>query len=263
MDTEGHQEQREDEEGRLLGLRLRELRIQAQYNGRQFARLLRWDNSRVSRLEHGHVIPTVADIQQWCAAAGAQIQIPSLIAAAHNATAARQERRRLDRARHQYRVSALILLAGVLCAGTAKATPPASAQPATTAATADCRQHDHGPVLSGTGRGDTRSGPGAIFAFEYAYYQQRSGQAARRVVASDAAVPSAEDIQTGIDHLPVGTRFCVQIDPAPVAADPTHQRWAVTLTQQLPGQPAEANIQHITTTRDATGRTVITAITAV
>ncbi|WP_280426430.1 helix-turn-helix domain-containing protein [Nocardia carnea] len=254
METEKFQHH-DEKGGRVLGARLCELRAQLGLTQWQFGRMLQWDPSRVSRMETGRAIPTDADIEQWCDAVGAQTEIAGLQRLAHTTLAARRDQLRRARG-YGTTGTAMLLLTGWLCSGWA--TAPAAAHPAT--ATADCRQAAVGAVISGTGRGDTLSGPGAIFAFEYAYYQQRSGQAAREVVAADASVPSAEQIQRGIDSLPPDTRYCVEIDTTTVTAGPDYQQWTVTVTQQRPGQDPRPNTQLITTAHDTTGCTVITAI---
>ncbi|GAA5064099.1 hypothetical protein [Nocardia callitridis] len=127
---------------------------------------------------------------------------------------------------------------------------------ATNIATADCRQQRTAQVVSGTDPGGTANGADAILAFEYAYYVQRSGYRARDVVAEDASVSPAEQIQRGINQLPIDTRYCVRITRAGVSQDD----WEVQLTQQLPGDEPETFTQ-IVTTRTTADRTLITAIT--
>ncbi|MEV3961567.1 hypothetical protein AB0M34_11810 [Nocardia sp. NPDC050193] len=103
-------------------------------------------------------------------------------------------------------------------------------------------------------------GSDAILAFHRAFYVLRSGTATREVVAVDAQVSLAADIQAGIDSLPAGTRYCVQVTPGPAATDGV-QRWNVELAQQVSGGP-EITYRQAVTTRVETGRTLITAITA-
>jgi len=155
----------------------------------------------------------------------------------------------------------------------AAATTPAAARgtagrvPGTTApgdqpsavATPGCEQRRTGDVISGTDPGGTSDGPSAILAFERAYYVQRSGFAARGVVANDANVPAADQIQRGINQVPVGTLYCVQITRAGSDAGEAH--WEVRLTQQLLGEQPQTFTQ-IITTRTAGNRTLITAINA-
>lgn len=122
-------------------------------------------------------------------------------------------------------------------------------------ATPDCEQRRDADVVSGTAPGGTSDGPDAILAFERAYYVQRSGSAARAVVADDAQVTSAEEIQRGIDKIPVGTRYCVEITRG--SSDGT--QWEVRLTEQEPGKPLRTFTQ-IVTTRTVSDRTLIVAI---
>lgn len=51
-----------------LGARLRELRTDAGLNGKEFAELLGWQRSKVSRLETGKQSATDADVEAWAAA---------------------------------------------------------------------------------------------------------------------------------------------------------------------------------------------------
>jgi transcriptional regulator with XRE-family HTH domain len=65
-----------------LGYRLREIRTDARISGRQLAALAGWHFTKVSKIEHGRSMPSVADIEKWCFHCGAETQIPDLIAAA-------------------------------------------------------------------------------------------------------------------------------------------------------------------------------------
>jgi hypothetical protein len=80
------------------------------------------------------------------------------------------------------------------------------------------------------------------------------------VVIINAQVPSAADIQAGIDSLPADTRYCVHVTPGPdtTAGD---QRWRVELSQQYRGAP-ETILRQSVDTRTESGRTLITAITS-
>ncbi|MFQ6328013.1 hypothetical protein ACLMAL_17995 [Nocardia sp. CWNU-33] len=128
-------------------------------------------------------------------------------------------------------------------------------------ATPGCEQRRTPDVVSGTDPGGTSDGPSAILAFERAYYVQRSGSAARAVVADDAAVPPAEQIQRGINQIPVGTLYCVLITRTATGVGDGQSHWEVQLTQQNPGQQPQTFTQ-IITTRTAANRTLITAINA-
>ncbi|WP_280277864.1 hypothetical protein [Nocardia wallacei] len=132
---------------------------------------------------------------------------------------------------------------------------PSTGQPATFAADG-CEQRRTADVVSGTDPGGTGNGPDAILAFERAYYVQRSGFAARAVVADDATVPAAEQIQRGINQVPVGTRYCVQITRAGEEG-----QWEVRLTQQTPDDPPQSFTQTVIT-KTVANRTLISAIHA-
>ncbi|WP_216914069.1 hypothetical protein [Nocardia noduli] len=135
-------------------------------------------------------------------------------------------------------------------------TGPAPGEPAVIA-TPGCEQRRAPGIVSGTDPGGTTDGPSAILAFERAYYVQRSGFAARAVVAENSLVPLAEQIQRGINQVPMGTLYCVEITPAEGTEGQT--RWRVRLTQQVPGEEANTFTQLITT-RTSANRTLITAI---
>ncbi|MFJ5680790.1 helix-turn-helix domain-containing protein [Streptomyces sp. NPDC093097] len=53
-----------------LGARLRELRTEAGLNGKEMAGRLRWQPSKISRLENGKQTPSRTDLEAWAAAAG-------------------------------------------------------------------------------------------------------------------------------------------------------------------------------------------------
>ncbi|WP_405492886.1 hypothetical protein [Nocardia sp. NBC_00511] len=107
------------------------------------------------------------------------------------------------------------------------ATPPpaqATAVPQPTQATdqqaagtpADlCPNETRGDTVRGNGPGSTKTGPDVILALQNRYYVDRSGKSVREMFAPDASVPSVEQIQAGIDSIPRGTTYCVQIMPGP------------------------------------------------
>jgi transcriptional regulator with XRE-family HTH domain len=66
----------------LLGDRLREIRKDARVSGRQLGALTGWHFTKISKIEHGHTMPSAADIELWCFHCGADDQIPDLTAAA-------------------------------------------------------------------------------------------------------------------------------------------------------------------------------------
>ncbi|MFX0581125.1 hypothetical protein [Nocardia nepalensis] len=100
------------------------------------------------------------------------------------------------------------------------------------------------------------SGPQAITAFEASYYVARDAGQARAVVSSDAAVPSIDQIQAGIDSVPPGTTYCVQIHPLESG------QYLVELTEIRPGQAGMTWRQRISTI-EIDGHAMITSIAAV
>lgn len=63
-----------------LGLRLRELRLDARLTGRDLGRLAGWHSSKVSRIEHGKQTPSVDDLTAWCKHCGSPDETPDLVA---------------------------------------------------------------------------------------------------------------------------------------------------------------------------------------
>lgn len=61
------------------------------------------------------------------------------------------------------------------------------------------------------GEGDRKSGEGVITALEHAYYKLRSGQAVRDLMVANSSLPDAATIQAGIDSVPVGTAYCLEV----------------------------------------------------
>ncbi|MEU6586292.1 serine/threonine-protein kinase [Nocardia sp. NPDC046763] len=134
---------------------------------------------------------------------------------------------------------------------------PTSISTSAGAAADGCQSRRTPDGVTGTDPGGIASGPDAVLAFEYAYYVLRSGSVAREFVAEDAAnVADAAKIQSGIDSLPVGTRYCVQVSRI-AAADDDH--WAVKVAQQRPGELQDVFTQTVTT-RTVGSRTLITSI---
>ncbi|MBN9735532.1 MULTISPECIES: helix-turn-helix transcriptional regulator [unclassified Pseudonocardia] len=60
-----------DRPATALGDRLRELRAGPFRSGSELARHLGWQQSKVSRIEHGRQLPTRSDLDRWARAAGA------------------------------------------------------------------------------------------------------------------------------------------------------------------------------------------------
>ncbi|MGY2019423.1 helix-turn-helix domain-containing protein [Nocardia gipuzkoensis] len=78
-----------------LGLRLRELRRDAELTARRLAQLAGWHESKVSRIEHGKQTPAEADLRAWCELTGSGDQLGDLIATVRNIEAAYLEWRRV------------------------------------------------------------------------------------------------------------------------------------------------------------------------
>lgn len=95
-------------------------------------------------------------------------------------------------------------------AAASPADQPASGLPANL-----CPNEVKGGNVRGNGPGSTKSGPDAILALQNRYYVDRSGKAVREMFAPDAPTPTVDQIQAGIDSIPVGTTYCVQIMPGP------------------------------------------------
>jgi transcriptional regulator with XRE-family HTH domain len=81
-----------------LGARLRQLRKSAGLTGQAVANATGQHFTRVSRIENGVQAPTEANIRDWCAACGAEDQIPDLIATAQSVESAYLEWARQSRA---------------------------------------------------------------------------------------------------------------------------------------------------------------------
>jgi len=68
-------------------------------------------------------------------------------------------------------------------------------------------------VTVGNGRGDQKTGEGVILAFDYAYYVERSGRAARGFMSDTIKETTADTLQGAIDKLPQGAAHCLTITP--------------------------------------------------
>jgi transcriptional regulator with XRE-family HTH domain len=66
-----------------LGKRLRELRLQAGFNGRQLAGSLSWPPSKVSKLENGRQTPTDDEIRAWARATNSEGETEVLLTSLH------------------------------------------------------------------------------------------------------------------------------------------------------------------------------------
>ncbi|WP_327119025.1 hypothetical protein OHB12_12200 [Nocardia sp. NBC_01730] len=100
--------------------------------------------------------------------------------------------------------------------------------------------------------GDTHSLVGVIAAFEHAYYVQRSGEAALRLVAPEAGL-NLEALSAGIASSATGTTHCVAITPIAEGAAEVH------LVERHPGGQRIDYLQLINIRHDL-GNVVITNI---
>ncbi|MCW4353404.1 hypothetical protein ONR57_08855 [Hoyosella sp. YIM 151337] len=83
-------------------------------------------------------------------------------------------------------------------------------EPEEESAPAWCESSASGQKVTGNGSGDDQTLPGAIFALQYAYYVDRDGESAARVLAPESGI-TAEGVQEGINSIPEGTQHCVEI----------------------------------------------------
>ena len=143
--------------------------------------------------------------------------------------------------------------------------PPTTSAPTRTevptaalaAATPGCEQYATDTEVSGTGLGDATTPAGVILAWEYAYYQARSGPDAAALVA-DGAIASGADgsrqdltptaLQAAIDAVPEGTHYCVH------ATHSSGATWTLDLTEQFPTDPAPMTWHQLLTRSTDTGR---------
>ncbi|MFD6057829.1 hypothetical protein [Rhodococcus wratislaviensis] len=133
----------------------------------------------------------------------------------------------------------------------AESTPPA---PTAASTVSWCPALALDDRVEGNGTGGTDSGPNAILAFDHGFYVARSGTEARRVVAPDSQVASAEQLQEGIDQTPEGTEHCLSIRPLAPG------EWAVDVQEKRPN--GEVNVYpQIFRTDNRDGQVLVTAIT--
>src|SRR2546427_11640524 len=83
--------------GEALGLRLREIRIEAGLTARELARLMGRHSSKISRIEHGSAPPSPNDIKAWCMYCAVPDQIADLLASLHAVEGMWVEWRRMER----------------------------------------------------------------------------------------------------------------------------------------------------------------------
>lgn len=160
-----------------------------------------------------------------------------------------------------------VVVAGTVAVGQLTADHSSAAEPAPSADTADAAfgpVDDNGlPVLNlpaepepaaaaadpeaagecRADRGDQRSGPGVIAAFNYAYYNRRDAAAARALATPTSTVTSAPELQTFIDTLPEGTNYCLRTVELSAGV------FFVDLSVMRPDVPVERGTQTVTTAK--------------
>lgn len=103
------------------------------------------------------------------------------------------------------------------------------------------------PWCAGMGPGDaatpssTDAGAAVIASFERAYFHDRDAGAARKFVAADARVGSAEELAAGIASIPAGTTGCVLVRKT------SEGLYSVDLFSRAPNGALEQYRQTITT----------------
>lgn len=114
-------------------------------------------------------------------------------------------------------------------------------QPVAAASPDLCPNETIGTNVRGNGPGSTRSSTDVILAVQNRYYVERNGQRVREMFVPDSpTTPTAEAVQAGIDSIPAGTTYCVQIMPGPFVGqhimvvtethlDKTHRIWPAQL----------------------------------
>ncbi|MQY20711.1 hypothetical protein NRB20_38190 [Nocardia sp. RB20] len=122
-----------------------------------------------------------------------------------------------------------------------------------------CTPGIRGNTTIGNGPGDTETGPGAIFGFEYAYYTKRSGISVRTFVAPESPnIQGPNDIQNAIDAVPHGTRYCLAIEPFG-SPSPDTDRYRVEIHEYRPDGSTRVYNELMDTIR-AGGRTLVYAV---
>ena len=86
-----------DQARQALGARLREIRKDADLNGRALAALAGWHFTKISKIEHGTQSPSENDLRDWCRHCKADDHVPDLIATVRSIESMYVEWRRLQR----------------------------------------------------------------------------------------------------------------------------------------------------------------------
>ncbi|WP_368679953.1 hypothetical protein R1X32_01010 (plasmid) [Rhodococcus opacus] len=90
-------------------------------------------------------------------------------------------------------------------------------------------------------RGDQKSGAGVIAAFNFAYYSQRNGEAARALATPTSSVLPGPELQKVINAVPIGTNYCLR------TVELSDGVYLVDLSVMQPAQPVKRGTQTVTT----------------
>ncbi|MFT4398067.1 hypothetical protein ACLTEW_24390 [Gordonia lacunae] len=121
----------------------------------------------------------------------------------------------------------------------------------------ECPSTSEGATTTGRDPGNLSSGPKVIKAFNYAYFQWRSGPAARAVTASNVqGIGSPVELQREIDTLNPQARYCLSIEETGANT----YRVVVTLIFPDGTRDPDPDVQNITTTQIGE-RTYIASVT--
>lgn len=131
-----------------------------------------------------------------------------------------------------------------------------SMQPAASGAPDLCPNEAVGTHVRGNGPGSTHSGPDVILALQNRYYTERNGQRVREMFVPDSpTTPTAEAIQAGIDSIPPGTTYCVQIMPGPFAS-----QHVMVVTETHPDKSRKVWPAQLVLTTAIGDRTLVSAV---
>ncbi|MEU0538379.1 hypothetical protein [Nocardia sp. NPDC005978] len=131
-----------------------------------------------------------------------------------------------------------------------------SMQPAAAGAPDLCPNEAVGTHVRGNGPGSTHSGPDVILALQNRYYTERNGQRVREMFVPDSpTTPTAEAIQAGIDSIPAGTTYCVQIMPGPFAS-----QHVMVVTETHPDKSRKVWPAQLVLTTAIGDRTLVSAV---
>lgn len=120
-----------------------------------------------------------------------------------------------------------------------------------------CEESMDSTQVTGSGPGDTSSGPAAILGLNFSYYVDRSPEQTLHYLVPDE-VTTHDRLEAGLRGVPADTRHCVRISPH--GGDGS--QWAVEVTEYQPSaDPSLREFAQTITTRTHGGQTLISEIT--